>query len=454
MSRTIDIPEALPPHSEAAEQSVLGSLLIDPSVWDQFVAGALVETDFFFQEHRRIFKVIEELIRENVAVDVVTVTEQLQKAKDTEQDDLEYVGSLAMNTPAAGNVQHYARIVKEHSLLRSLMRIGRECTRRASETGANSAQVKEVVEKQLFGLSKSQSAEFVDVNKTLIAAIDTIEKHSESHDPVTGVATGLTDLDEKTAGLQRGDLIILAARPSMGKTALAMGILWHALNSTDDGHVQFYSMEMPAEQIIFRLLSQISHLSIKNLMQGKLDSDGWERLTMALGKITAQEKRLILDDTPGLSPTVLRAKARRAASRQGEPKLIVVDYLQLMKSESRFENRNLEITEISATLKNIAKEMACPVLALSQLNRSLEQRPNKRPILSDLRDSGALEQDADLITFIYRDEVYKPDSDEKGTAEIIIGKHRNGPTGTVRAAFLAEQARFDNLAFDMYGRAS
>jgi replicative DNA helicase len=435
-----------PPYSCEAEQAVLGGLMIDNSAWDGVIADKLSENDFYTLDHRVIFRAIAQLAREDKPFDVDTVTERVSSISSEINPDLPYIGSLAMNTPTAANIAHYAEIVRERSTLRALARIGFECSRQATEKLAKRDDVQESVEKALFALSQHRSGQdFADVRQGMASVIDTIEKHFESGDPVTGITTGLKDLDQLTAGLQPADLVIVAARPSMGKTSFAMGLVRVVLDRYADGHVQLYSLEMPSEQLLFRLLSQTSHIPMQNLMQGKLGDEDWERLSEAVGKIHSQADRLLLDDASSLTPTALRAKARRAARKYGTPKLIVLDYLQLMRGDGRPENRNMEISEISRSLKALAKEMSCPVVALSQLNRSLEQRANKRPVLSDLRDSGAIEQDADLITFIYRDEVYNPMSEERGAAELIIGKHRNGPTGVVRAAFLSDQARFENF---------
>jgi replicative DNA helicase len=440
------------PYSSEAEQAVLGGLIIDNSAWDGVITDKLTENDFYTLDHRVIFRAIAQLAREDKPFDTVTVTERVGAMSPENEPDLAYIGSLAMNTPTAENIAHYADIVRERSVLRALAKIGYECSRKAAEKMAKSDEVLESVEKALSALSQNRNdQDFLDVRQGLVSVVDTIEKHYDSSDPVTGVTTGLTDLDQLTAGLQPADLVIVAARPSMGKTGFAMGLIRAVLDKYKDGHIQLYSLEMPAEQILFRLLSQASHLPMQQMMQGKLGNDDWRRLSDAMGNFDRQADRLLLDDSASLTPTTLRAKARRAVRKHGKPKLIIIDYLQLMRTDGRPENRNMEITEISRSLKALAKEMNCPVVALSQLNRALEQRSNKRPLLADLRESGAIEQDADLIMFIYRDEVYNPQSNDRGSAEIIIGKHRNGPTGIVRAAFLAEQTRFDNFIQDVWG---
>ncbi|MDR0770534.1 MAG: replicative DNA helicase [Burkholderiales bacterium] len=439
------------PYSPEAEQAVLGGLMIDNDTWDSEIAEKLSENDFYTLDHRVIFRAIAHLARENKPIDVVTVTERVKALSSDANPDLAYIGALAQNVPTAANISHYADIVRERANLRCLVKIGFDCTRNAAGKLAKSGDVQEAVEQALFALSQHRlGRDFADVRQGLCDVIDTIEKHYESGDPVTGVTTSLTDLDKMTSGLQPSDLIIVAARPSMGKTGLAIGLVRSVLDKYQEGSVQFYSLEMTDQQILFRLLSHYSHIPVQNLMKGELQEDDWERLTGAIGRIHQASDRLALDDSPALTPTALRAKARRAARKFGAPKLIVVDYLQLMRTDGKAETRNLEITEITASLKALAKEMKCPVVALSQLNRGLEQRANKRPVLSDLRDSGAIEQDADLIAFIYRDEFYNPASQESGTAEIIIGKQRNGPTGVVRTAFLSDQARFDNFTQDYW----
>ncbi|MCL2872306.1 MAG: replicative DNA helicase [Betaproteobacteria bacterium] len=444
----------LPPHSIEAEQAVLGGLLIDNSAWDGVIADKLSEADFYAYAHREIFRAIAQLAREDKSIDAVTVAERVKaiSSNSSDEPDLAYIGQLALGTPTAANIGHYADLVKERSVLRALASIGNECARKATDRMAKSDEVLESVEKALFAVSQNQNErDFIDVRAGFDSVVDTIEKHYESGDPVTGVTTGLQDLDRMTAGLQPADLVIVAARPSMGKTGFAMGLVRAALSKYKDGHVQLYSLEMPADQIIFRLLAQESHLPMQRMMQGNVNEDDWQQISDAIGRFDPQASRLLLDDSPSLTPTVLRAKARRAARKHGVPKLIIIDYLQLMRSEGRPENRNMEITDISRSLKALAKEMNCPVIALSQLNRALEQRANKRPLLADLRESGAIEQDADLIIFIYRDEVYNLASPDHGCAEIIIGKHRNGPTGMVRAAFLADQARFADFVENVWG---
>lgn len=429
-----------PPHSVDAEQGVLGGLMLDNSTWDD-IADTLAADDFYIREHRLIFKAIADLAKEGTPFDVVTLSE---KSVDVQQEvGLAYLGELAKNTPSVANIQAYAKIVRERSHLRSLVTLGYECSRQSSAPGAVATDVQESVERQLFALGQNRLTAFTDMGQMLSAVVDKIDHRFNSGEDITGVTTDLSDLDELLGGLQPKDFVIVAARPSMGKTAFALKLVNAALASTGKS-AQVFSLEMPAEQLVFRFLAFLGRIDLSLLSRGRLQDDDWPKLTAAVSALHGYGDRLVIDDTPQLTPTELRARSRRAARKFGEPALIMVDYLQMMRSPGK-ENRNLEIADISASLKALAKEMDCPVVALSQLNRSLEQRANKRPLNADLRESGALEQDADVIMFIYRDEVYHPDSEEAGTAEIIIGKQRNGPLGTVRTAFLAAETRFENL---------
>lgn len=432
-----------PPHSVEAEQGVLGGLMLDNNAWD-LIGDLLLAEDFFRHEHKVIFQAIADLASKGQPFDIVTVGEAL--AEPAEVGGLAYLGELAKNIPSVANIEHYARIVRNRSHLRRLMSLGYLCSREASDQQADAFEVQESVEQKLFALGQDRSAsEFIDLTQCISNVIEKIDEHFNGNVAVTGVASGLSDLDELTAGFQPADLIILGARPSMGKTSLALNFVDTALQSNPQATVQVYSLEMPAEALIYRLMAILGHLDLGKLLKGHLDDDDWPRLTAAVARMHGYGDRLVIDDSSGLTPAAIRAKARRAARRFGKPALILVDYLQLMRCPGQ-ENRANEISEISRALKALAKEMNCPVVALSQLNRDLERRPNKRPINADLRDSGAIEQDADVIMFVYRDEVYHPETKFKGIAEIIIGKHRNGPTGTVRTAFIPHQTRFANLS--------
>jgi len=432
-----------PPYSVEAEQGVLGGLLLDNNTWD-LVADKLDASDFFRHDHRLLFRAIAGLADKSAPFDIVIVFNALEDPD--EAGGLSYLGELAKNTPSVANIEHYASIVRNRSRLRQLMSLGYQCSRDATDPLANAEDVQEAIEQQLFALGEGKSAsEFVNINQCLTTVVEKIDEHFNGNVTVTGVPSGLDDLDEMTSGFQNADLIILGARPSMGKTSLALNFVDKALQAQLDRTVQIFSMEMPAEAMLYRLMAILGHLDLGKLLKGKLDDDDWPKLSAAVSRIDGYGERLVIDDSSGLTPTAIRAKSRRAARRFGRPSLILIDYLQLMNCPGH-ENRANEVSVISRSLKALAKEMKCPVVALSQLNRELERRPNKRPINADLRDSGAIEQDADLIMFVYRDEVYHSQTEHKGIAEIIIGKARNGPTGTVRTAFIANQTRFANLS--------
>jgi replicative DNA helicase len=438
----VNLFDLTPPHSIEAEQSVLGGLMLDNEAWE-LITDTIGPEDFFKREHRLIYQAIETLAATNTPFDVVTVSESI--AEIDEVGGLGYLGELAKNIPSVANIEAYAEIVRERAHLRQLIMLGHECSRSASTTQAKSVEVQESIEQKLFALGQGRTPNsFVDVNDALMKVLEQVDFNFNHGDGVTGVPSGLTDLDQKTGGFQPSDLIILAARPSMGKTSLALNFVDAVLQKNPANTVQVYSLEMPAQALMFRMLAILGQLDLANLMRGQLDDEDWPKLTTAVARINAYGERLVVDDSSGLTPALLRARVRRAARRYGKPSLVMVDYLQLMQCPGK-ENRNLEIAAISAGLKAVAKEFDCPVVALSQLNRSLENRPNKRPHNGDLRESGALEQDADLTLFIYRDEVYHPDTADQGIAELIIGKHRNGPTGVVRTAFIPAHTRFADL---------
>ncbi|NVZ63659.1 replicative DNA helicase [Pseudomonas gingeri] len=432
-----------PPYSIEAEQGVLGGLLLDNNTWD-LVADRLLPEDFFQHGHRVLFRAMATLSSKSVPFDVVTVHDALETP--SEVGGLPYLVELAKNIPSVANIEHYAHIVRNRSQLRQLMSVGFQCSREATNPQADATEVQESIEQQLFALGEGKnSSDFVNVNQCLNTVVEQIDEHFNGNVTVTGVPSGLDDLDEMTSGFQEADLIIVGARPSMGKTSLALNFVDTALHKKPDRTVQVFSLEMPAKALLYRLMAVLGHLDLGKLLKGKLDDEDWPKLTFAVGRINDYGERLVIDDSSGLTPAALRAKSRRAARRFGHPSLILVDYLQLMRCPGQ-ENRANEIGAISQSLKALAKEMNCPVIALSQLNRELERRPNKRPINADLRDGGAIEQDADVILFVYRDEVYHPQTEFKGIAELIIGKARNGPTGTVRTAFIPHQTRFANLS--------
>ena len=437
----------VPPHSIEAEQSVLGGLLLDNGAWER-VTDVVNEDDFYRFDHRLIWHHIARLINLSRPADVVTVNESLASAgKSEEVGGLAYLNALAHNTPSAANIRRYAEIVRERSMLRKLVTVADEIAATAfNPQGKEVKQMLDEAESKIFAIAEEGSRGtqgFQEIQPLLTQVVERIDElyNRENPNDITGVPTGFVDLDRMTSGLQPGDLIIVAGRPSMGKTAFSVNIGEHV--STDSGlPVAIFSMEMGGSQLAMRMLGSVGRLDQHRLRTGRLNDEDWPRLTHAIQKLN--DAQIFIDETPALSSIELRARSRRLARQCGKLGLIIVDYLQLMSANSPGENRATEISEISRNLKGLAKELNCPVIALSQLNRSLEQRPNKRPVMSDLRESGAIEQDADLILFIYRDEVYNPDSPEKGMAEIIIGKQRNGPIGSVRMTFLGQFTKFEN----------
>ncbi len=439
----------LPPHSVEAEQSVLGGLLLDNNAWDK-IADLINESDFYRQDHRLVYRHISLLIGRSNPADVITVSESLESSKELQNaGGIAYLGALAQNTPSAANIRRYAEIVRERSVMRKLAEVGSTISESAyNPMGRTAGELLDSAEAKVFEIAEASARGkqgFVNIQPLLRQVVERIEVlyNREEDSDVTGIATGFIDLDQKTSGLQPGDLVIVAGRPSMGKTAFSLNIAENvALHSRKP--VAVFSMEMGGTQLAMRMLGSVGHLDQHKLRTGRLADDDWPSLTHALGKLS--EAPIFIDETPSLNSIELRASSRRLHRLHGELGLIVVDYLQLMSANSSGENRATEISEISRSLKALAKELNVPVVALSQLNRSLEQRPNKRPVMSDLRESGAIEQDADLILFIYRDEVYNPETQDKGIAEIIIGKQRNGPIGTVRLTFLGEYTRFENAA--------
>ncbi|PIT80606.1 replicative DNA helicase [Limnohabitans sp. JirII-29] len=439
----------IPPHSIEAESSVLGGLLLDNGAWDR-VGDLLVDGDFYRYEHRQVYAAIGALVNASRPADVITVYEHLQAlGKAEEIGGLGYLNALAQYVPSASNIRRYAEIVRERSILRKLVSASDEIATNAFNTqGRAVAQILDEAEQKIFNIGEEGSRMkqgFQAMPQLVVDLLDRVQEMADNQNDITGVPTGFFDFDRMTSGLQPGDLIVLAARPSMGKTALAINIAEHvALN--EGLPVAVFSMEMGASQLAVRIVGSIGRIDQGHLRTGKLSDDEWPRLTEAIEKL--RNVSLHIDETPGLTPSELRANARRLARQCGKLGLIVVDYLQLMSgsNSSGGDNRATEIGEISRGLKMLAKELQCPVIALSQLNRSVEQRTDKRPMMSDLRESGAIEQDADVIMFIYRDDYYNKESKEPGVAEVIIGKQRNGPTGTVKLAFLKPLTKFESLA--------
>jgi len=446
----------VPPHSVEAEQSLLGGLLIDNTAWDR-LGGVLTDKDFYRPEHALIYKVIQRLVSDNQPADVITVNEAVKSEQGGDLVGIDYLNSLAQSTPSAANIKGYADIVRDRSILRRLIEVSDSIVSSAFiPEGRSVRTLLDEAESRILqigedGSRKSDYLEIEPLLRSVVARIDELYNRQGGSD-ITGIATGFIDLDKQTSGLQKGDLVIIAGRPSMGKTAMALNIAENVALA-EGLPVVIFSMEMSGEQLAARLLGSVGRVDQSRMRTGKLQDDEWPRVTDAIARLS--NTQILIDETGALSSLELRARARRIARNFGGTLgLVVIDYLQLM-SGSGSENRATEISEISRSLKSLAKELQCPVVALSQLNRGLEQRPNKRPIMSDLRESGAIEQDADVIMFIYRDEVYHPDTTtDKGVAEIIIGKQRNGPIGTIRLSWQGPYTKFDNLAVGSIGYSS
>jgi replicative DNA helicase len=446
----------VPPHSVEAEQSLLGGLLIDNTAWDR-LGGVLSDKDFYRPEHALIYKVITRLVGDNHPADVITVHDAIKSEQGGDLVSVDYLNSLAQNTPSSANIKGYADIVRDRSILRRLIEVSDGIVNSAFiPEGRSVRTLLDEAESRILQIGEegSRKADYLEIEpllRSVVARIDELYNRQGGSD-ITGIATGFIDLDKQTSGLQKGDLVIVAGRPSMGKTALALNIAENVALS-EGLPVVIFSMEMSGEQLASRLLGSVGRVDQSRMRTGKLQDDEWPRVTDAIARLS--NTQILIDETGALSSLELRARARRIARNFGGTLgLVVIDYLQLM-SGSGSENRATEISEISRSLKSLAKELQCPVVALSQLNRGLEQRPNKRPIMSDLRESGAIEQDADVIMFIYRDEVYHPDTTtDKGMAEIIIGKQRNGPIGTVRLSWQGPYTKFDNLAMGSVGYSS
>ncbi|MFL3655166.1 MAG: replicative DNA helicase [Halioglobus sp.] len=434
------------PHSAEAEQSVLGGLLLSADGWDA-VAEVVSDGDFYRLGHRLIFRQIAQLAEAAEPIDVITVADKLQARDELDAaGGLTYLAELAQNTPSASNIRAYAQVVRERASLRKLIEAAQEIAESGfNPEGRKSDELIDEAERRIMQIGEDGPKDGApkDINPLLQAALGRIEELFQSGGAITGISTGFIELDNMTSGLQDSDLVIVAGRPSMGKTAFAMNLVEHAVLNQDKP-ILVFSMEMPADSLIIRMLSSIGRIDQTRLRNGKLEQEDWPKLSAAVTKL--KDVPLYIDDTPALTPTEIRSRARRVAREHGGLGMIMVDYLQLMQVAGSSDGRTAEISEISRSLKAIAKEFKVPMVALSQLNRSLEQRPNKRPVNSDLRESGAIEQDADVIMFIYRDEVYHEESEEKGIAEIIIGKQRNGPIGICRLAFIGQYTRFENLA--------
>ena len=440
----------IPPNSLEAEQSILGGLMLDNTAWDK-IADIIVKSDFYRKDHRIIFDGISNLIEASEACDVVTLSEYLENKGELETaGGLEYIASLANETPGAANAISYAKILRERSVLRSLISAGNQISGNAYlNDGREASELVDEAERLVFDIAEKGArgrAGFEHLKDVLPDTIDRIELLSKSEGDITGVATGYKEFDKLTAGLQSGDLVIIAGRPSMGKTTLAVNIAENAAIGSKVPTAVF-SMEMPKEQLAFRMISSLGRVDQSHLRTGKFPDEDWSRINTAVQLMS--DAPIYIDDTPALSPTEIRARARRLKRESGLG-LIVLDYIQLMQVHGTTENRATEISEISRSLKALAKELSVPIIALSQLNRSVESRTDKKPIMSDLRESGAIEQDADLILFIYRDEVYNPDTPRKGVADISIAKQRNGPIGDFPLTFVGRYTKFENWVPETY----
>lgn len=437
-----------PPHSVEAEQSVLGGLMLDNDRWDD-VATQISAQDFFISAHRTIYSHMQTLVEQGNPIDLITLSESLEQQEQLEQvGGFAYLAELSKNTPSAANIIPYAQYIASYGELRQLLLLGNELSDMAGQPRSKVADVLNFAEQKLFAIAQShQEGGLTDISTCFDNVLAGIaQRYEAERGSLSGTPSGLEQLDALTCGFQPADLIIAAARPSVGKTAFALTLCVNALMLRSAQPVQIYSMEMSAEQLLLRLVSLIGRVSQTRLRSGDLSDDDWQQIGISASILMNEWKdRLLLDDSGILTPSLLRSRARRSLRQYGSPSLIVVDYLQLMHSGGA-ENRNQEISTISRSLKALAKELNCPVLALSQLNRALESRLNKRPCNADLRDSGSIEQDADVILFLYRDELYDPNTLERGIAEVIVSKQRNGPIGTVRTRFIRDQTRFESLS--------
>ena len=439
----------VPPHSLEAEQSVLGGLMLDDQAWFDLIE-IVAATDFYRAQHQIIFDAMNELALDDAPLDAITVSERLSsKGLLDKAGGISYLAELADSTPGASNVLAYGKIVRERSVLRQLIGAANQIADSAfTPDGRDTNTLLELAEQSVFQIAENQLKDSgpEKVAPLLIKAVEKVEFLHGSKGALTGLASGFTDLDRMTTGWQGSDLVIVAARPSMGKTAFAVNMVEHAVMR--GGSVLVFSMEMPSDQIVMRMLSSLGRIDQTRLRTGDLKDEDWDRFASAVSQL--KDKKLYIDDTAALTPGEVRSRARRVARETGRLDMVMVDYLQLMRTAKDSENRATEISEISRSLKALAKELKCPVVALSQLNRQLESRPDKRPMNSDLRESGAIEQDADVILFIYRDEVYNENTEDLGIAEIIIGKQRNGPIGKVRVKFTDNLTKFEDLAHEMY----
>ncbi|KML70845.1 SPI-7-type island replicative DNA helicase [Pectobacterium peruviense] len=435
------------PSSLEAEQSVLGSLMLENNRWDD-VVERIAASDFYNRAHQQIFQAMQRLVNSGQPIDLITLSESMEKAPNSPLESIggfAYLAELAKNTPSAANTNAYAEIVRDRSQARQLISLGKKISADAMSTAHGRIKISDIAEQAeqtLFDISEQREAKSeIPLQQGLTLVVNRLERNYAVPDGITGTPTGYIELDKETCGLQEADLIILAARPSMGKTSLGLNFAENAFGRVSDKPVFIFSLEMPADQLLMRMAASIAHVSVQAMRSGQLNDEDWARISDALGVMKSWGDRLVIDDNSDLTPSLLRSRLRRFIRKYGQPCLVMVDYLQLMSSPGS-ENRTQEISVISRSLKAIAKHFNVPLLALSQLNRASQTRADKRPTLSDLRDGGSLEQDADMIMFIHREEVYDSNTPDKGLAEIIIGKQRQGPVGTVKLAFDAQYTRF------------
>ncbi|WP_129599851.1 replicative DNA helicase [Anaerophilus nitritogenes] len=432
----------IPPHNIDAEQSVLGSMILDRDAIIE-TSEIIKEEDFYKQAHKEIFDAILSLYNRDEPVDLVTLSEELTQRQTLEAiGGITYLTSLSSAVPTTTNVKYYAKIVEEKSILRKLIKASSEIIEKGYQGEEEVTSILDLAEKSIFDISQNKSREgFAPIKEVLLESFDKIEELYQNKGGITGLTTGFADIDRKTSGLQRSDLILVAARPSMGKTAFSLNVAQNAAIK-GDASVAIFSLEMSKDQLVQRMLSAESHIEIQKIRTGTLNEDEWPKLAKAMGPLA--QAKIFIDDTPGISVMEMKAKCRRLKIEQGLD-MVLIDYLQLMSGDGKNESRQQEISTISRSLKGLAREMDCPVVALSQLSRAPEMRADHRPILSDLRESGAIEQDADIVMFLYRDEYYHPDSEKKNIGEVIIAKQRNGSTGTVELAWLGQFTKFANL---------
>ncbi len=442
MSNEIQVLGKIPPHSIEGEQSVLGSMILDKNAIVT-ATEILRPSDFYKEAHREIYEAILEIHSREEPVDLITLSEELKKRNTLDAiGGILYLADLSEAISTTANIRFYCEIVEEKSILRRLINASNEIIAKGYEADEDINIIIDAAEKKIFDITQKRSREGLDpIKEVLFESFSRIEQMALSNSSLTGLTTGFIDLDQKTSGLQKSDLVLVAARPSMGKTAFSVNL---AVNSALKGNasVAIFSLEMSKEQLVQRMLSSESHVELQKIINGRLNEDDWPKLLRAMGPLS--QAKIFIDDTPGITLMEMKAKCRRLKMEKGLD-LVMIDYLQLMSGEGKIENRQQEISTISRGLKGLAKEMDCPVIALSQLSRAPEIRSDHRPILSDLRESGAIEQDADIVMFLYRDDYYHPDSEKKNIGEVIIAKHRNGPTGTVELVFMGEYTKFLNM---------